>query len=75
MLGAAAILACDGSTFLLQRADPARGHLIRGCYTLLDDLFRTPKPNGVLRLLELLASFVLVPGALAVSKLRSRTGD
>ena len=75
LFGVAAILAFDANTMVLQRADPARGHLVKGCYTILDDLLHTPQPNGVLRVVELLAPFVLVPVALVVSRARSRTED
>jgi len=76
ILGIAVILAWDASTFLLQRADPARGHLVKGCYTLLDDLFRSPSPNGMLRVIELLSPCVLIPAALALRRVgRFRSED
>jgi hypothetical protein len=68
------ILVLDASTFLLQRPDPARGHLVRGCYTLLDDLLRTAEPNDVLRRLELFSPLFLLPAGLAVRRVgRPRT--
>ena len=42
---------CDASIFALRVADPARGRA-RGCYTLLDDLFGTTQPSGLLRSAE-----------------------
>jgi hypothetical protein len=76
IFGVSAILAFDANSFVLQRADPAHGHLVKGCYTLLDDLLRTAKPNGVLRGLELLSPLVLIPAGIALSRVgRSRTDD
>jgi hypothetical protein len=76
IVGVTVILVLDGRTFLLQRADPSGGHLVKGCYTLLDDLLRTAQPSGVLRLLELLLPIVLLPGLFALRRIvRRRTDD
>lgn len=76
VFGLTAVFALDASTFVLQRADPSRGHLIKGCYTLLDDLFRTSAPNGVLRGLELFSPLVLNPAGLALARVGgSRRND
>ena len=72
VLGLSVVLISDASTFLLQRANPARGHLVRGCYTLLDDLLRTPQPNGVLRVIELVSPLVLLPITFGLNSVRRR---
>ena len=76
VLGFALLLESDATTFTLQRADSARGHLVKGCYTLLDDLLRSSRPNGALRICELVSPLVLIPAASAIIRVgRSRTAD
>ena len=72
VFGLSVVLVSDASTFLLQRPNPALGHLVKGCYTLLDDLLRTPQPKGGLRALELFSPVLLFPATLGLNRLRRR---
>jgi len=54
------LLFFDGSTFGLRVLDPSRGRE-SGCFTLLDDVFSTRKPNDALRWVELLSPLLTLP--------------